>query len=63
MDQNRLWYHIKIKKYEMERERESEREREREWKYIEDYIVLILDILYNILQETSIYREVMSSDQ
>jgi hypothetical protein len=37
--------------------------KERERKYIEDYIVLILDTLYNILQETSIYREAMSSNQ
>jgi hypothetical protein len=35
---------------------------ENERKYIKDYIVLILDI-HNILQETSIYKETMSSDQ
>jgi hypothetical protein len=37
--------------------------KERERKYIKDYIVLSLDLLHNILQETSIYREAMSSDQ
>jgi hypothetical protein len=41
---------------------ERERERERERKYIKDYIVLSLDT-HNILQETSIYKEAMSSDE
>jgi len=35
---------------------------EKKRKYIKDYIVLSLDN-NNILQETSIYKEAMSSDQ
>jgi hypothetical protein len=35
---------------------------ENERKYIKDYIVLSL-YTHNILQETSIYKEAMSSDQ
>jgi hypothetical protein len=38
-----------------------ERAEEKEHKYIKDYIVLSSSS--NILQETSIYREAMSSDQ
>jgi hypothetical protein len=37
-------------------------EREKERKRIMGYIVLSL-VYYNILQETSIYKEAMSSDQ
>jgi hypothetical protein len=42
------------------RERERERERKRKSGNIKDYIVFSLDIL---LQETSIYKKAMSSDQ